>query len=164
MNIKPKFIFAHMKTARVYGDLSYCVRRKVGAILTKNDAIISYGYNGTPKGEPNVCEFEDGTTKPEVQHAESNCIFKLVNSTETANDSIMFSTDEPCYPCAIKIVDAGIKVVFYQTPYRNHDGLAYLLKHSVKVFKVDAENESVWEHISVIHESMVVDVFGWIEQ
>lgn len=136
-----------MKAARNYADeLSYCVRRKVGAIIVKNDSIISFGYNGMPSGEPNVCELEDGSTDPRVRHAEINALRKLIRSGESSLGSAMFVTDAPCPNCAIEIFESGVAAVVFERDYRDMSGVEYLLKRDVKVFQVDTENRLVYEY------------------
>lgn len=134
--MKDKYIIAHMKSAYVYADLSYCQRRKVGCIIVKNDTPIAIGYNGTPPGDDNCCEDEDGNTKSNVIHAEDNALRKLTKSTESAEGSTMFVTTAPCIVCAPRIVDAGISKVYYSEAYRNADGINYLVGHGVEVVHV----------------------------
>ena len=56
----------YLRMASIWAENSYCQRRRVGALIVKNQAIISDGYNGTPAGFENVCEDADGHTKPYV--------------------------------------------------------------------------------------------------
>lgn len=110
---------------------SYCERRKVGAVIVKNGTPIAVGWNGAPKGEPNICENRDGLTLPSVIHAEDNAIRKLVRSGENAIGSTLYVTTAPCLHCAARIVDAGIKSVYYLDEYHNIDGIEYLKRHGV---------------------------------
>ena len=146
--------YAHMKAAQTYADLSYARRLKVGAIVTKEDRVISIGYNGTPKGWDNNCEDEiteeftcvidEGgvehtgkstqlKTKPEVIHAEANAIAKLARSKESGENSTMYITHAPCFDCAKLIYTAGIKKVFFHVPYRSEDGIEFLRKCNIEV-------------------------------
>ena len=133
-----------METAMVFSKLSYATRLKVGAIVVKDDRIISIGYNGTPSGWDNDCEywFEDGDigsgwkTKPEVLHAEENAILKLAKSNESGDGATLFITHAPCIQCAKMIYGAGIKEVFYKEVYRSEDGLSFLNKCNVLVRKI----------------------------
>jgi dCMP deaminase len=135
-----------MKAARSYADeLSYCVRLKVGALIVKDERMISFGYNGMPSGEPNVCELDDGTTNPRVRHAEPNALRKLIRSNESAVGSIMFITDSPCPNCAIDIFEAGIAAVVFEREYRDVSGIRFLLSKGVKVFRVDTEKRNIFE-------------------
>lgn len=132
--MKEKYLWAFMKTARIFGDLSTAVRRKVGAVIVKDNRIISIGYNGMPSGWTNECEnVVDGqlVTKPEVLHAESNAIAKLARSTESGEGAYLFVTCVPCLDCAKMIYQSGISKVFYSEPYRNSDGLDFLYKCNV---------------------------------
>jgi dCMP deaminase len=142
--LKAKFAFAHAKAARNYADeLSYCVRRKVGAVIVKDDSIISFGYNGMPSGEPNVCELADGSTNPRVRHAEINALRKLIRSSESSIGSIMFVTDSPCPNCAIEIAESGVAAVVFEREYSDVSGIIHLLNKEVKVYRVDTEERII---------------------
>ena len=151
--MKRKFIEAYMDVAQRFADLSTAKRLKVGAILVKEDRIISIGYNGMPSGWDNLCEevipeqeevdFESRTvytypeqtvTRPEVIHAEMNCIAKLAKCGESGKDSIMFLTHAPCMQCAKHIYTAGIKSVYYRDVYRDMSGIDFLIKCGVDVW------------------------------
>ena len=133
--MKNKYIRAHLKVARIYGDLSTADRLKVGCIIVKDDRIISIGYNGMPSGGSNVCE-KDGESKPEVLHAEANAITKLAKSTESGQDSYMFCSYAPCLDCAKLILQSGIKEFHYEHRYKNNDGLDLLEKYTdIKILK-----------------------------
>jgi dCMP deaminase len=146
--IKEKYLGAYMKTARIFAALSSAKRRHVGAIVVKDDRIISIGYNGMPSGWDNNCEylehqrFDDPilVTKPEVLHAESNAIAKLAKSTESGDGASMFVTCSPCIECAKMIYQSGIKEVFYSDDYKTTQGLDFLNKCGIKVVKLD-DNE-----------------------
>lgn len=131
--MKDKFAIAHMKAAYVYADLSYCERRKVGCIIVKNNSPISVGYNGTPSGDENCCEDEEGNTLPKVVHAEDNALRKLTKSNESAEGADVFVTTAPCELCAPRLVDAGVKRIFYGEVYRCADSLDYLESKGVEV-------------------------------
>lgn len=125
-----------MDVARRYAALSTCKRRQVGCLIVKDNNPIAQGYNGTPAGENNDCEDEFGNSKPEVIHAEDNALRKLTKNHESALGCSVFVTTAPCKLCAIRLVDAGVKEVYYDEIYRNADGLQYLEKHSIKVIKM----------------------------
>jgi dCMP deaminase len=134
-----------MKTAKLFAEHSSAVRKKVGAVVVKNDRIISIGYNGMPSGWDNDCENYFGldlsgnptlVTKPEVLHAESNAIAKLAKSTESGDGASMFITCSPCIDCAKMIYQSGIKEVFYGEEYRNNDGIDFLNKCGLSVRKL----------------------------
>lgn len=133
-----------MDVAERFSLLSPAKRLKVGAIIVKEDRVISIGYNGTPSGWTNECEywFEDGDngsgwkTKPEVIHAEANAIAKLAKSSESGKDSIMFLTHSPCIDCAKQIYAAGIKEVYFKNEYRSNDGIDFLNKCGIKTIKL----------------------------
>ena len=130
-----------MKTAETFAELSYARRLHVGAIVVKDDRIISIGYNGMPAGWDNDCEHwvEDGDigsgwkTKPEVLHAETNAIAKLAKSNESGLGATLFITHAPCLDCAKLIFQSGISSVFYRDSYRNTDGVTFLEKSGIEV-------------------------------
>lgn len=121
----------YMNIAAEIAELSYAERKKVGAILVKDGSIISHGYNGTPHGFDNSCEFinqhDELETRPEVLHAESNAISKVAKSTNSSEGSTLYVTLSPCYQCSKLIIQSGIKRVVYREQYRLDDGLKLLL-------------------------------------
>jgi dCMP deaminase len=158
--MKEKFIKAYMDTAQRFAELSYARRLHVGAIVVKNDRIISIGYNGMPAGWDNDCEdrvyatewsidndiwtHQDETgrpynleTKPEVLHAERNALDKLAKGTEGGNGADMFITHSPCLECAKSILGAGIKRVWFSEQYRDDSGLTFLEKSGIIVEQVN---------------------------
>jgi dCMP deaminase len=140
--MKSKFIDAYMDVAERFAQLSSAERLQVGAIVVKDDRIISIGYNGMPSGWDNCCEdtiqhHELGTcttvTKVEVLHAESNAIAKLAKSSESGNGATMFVTHSPCIDCAKLIYQSGIATVYYKYEYRSTQGLDFLTKSGVTI-------------------------------
>ena len=139
-----------MKTAETFAELSHARRLHVGAIVVKDDRIISIGYNGMPAGWDNNCEDEIGhvidvdenvveirlKTKPEVLHAETNCIAKLAKSNESGMGATMFITHAPCLDCAKLIYQSGIGSVLYRNSYRDTGGITFLEKSGVKVKQI----------------------------
>ena len=142
--MKDKFKSAFMETAQTFAELSHARRLKVGAIVVKEDRIISIGYNGMPAGWDNTCEdeflHEDGSTtlktKPEVLHAETNAIAKLAKSNDSGNGATMFITHSPCIECAKLIYQSGINHVVYMQKYRDDAGVEFLKKSGVTVEQV----------------------------
>lgn len=128
----------YLRMATIWAENSYCVRRKVGALVVKDKMIISDGYNGTPSGFPNVCE-ENNVTHPYVLHAEANAITKLARSNNNSDGSTLYVTAAPCIECAKLIIQAGIKRVIYGEEYRLADGLDLLRKAGIEVeyIKID---------------------------
>jgi dCMP deaminase len=114
-----------------WGQLSYCNRKKVGAIIVKDRMIISDGYNGTPTGFENVCEDEEGYTKWYVLHAEANAISKVASSTQSCEGATLYLTLSPCKECSKLIHQSGIKRVVYQHRYKDDSGLEFLTKAGV---------------------------------
>jgi dCMP deaminase len=130
--LKIKF---YLSIAKEVSKASYCERSKVGAIIVKDDNIISFGYNGTPSGFDNICEI-DGVTIKEVLHAESNAITKCAKSYYSSKDSIMFCTLSPCFECAKLIIQSGIKHVYFIEKYRDESGLELLKKSNVNTEQI----------------------------
>jgi dCMP deaminase len=146
--MKNKYKLALMDMAERFGQTSEAVRLRVGALLVKNDSIISLGVNGQPPKWPTeVCEEwvpnPNGITKdmvpvtlPTVRHAEVACLEKLWNSTETAKGAEMFISHSPCKNCSIKLLTAGISKVYYRHSYRDNSGIEYLLNNGVEVEQI----------------------------
>lgn len=128
-----KFDKSYIEMAHVWAKNSYCIRRKVGALIVKDRMIISDGYNGTPSGFENICEDENSLTKPYVLHAEANAITKVAKSNNSSEGATLYITDSPCMECAKLIIQAGISRVVYSNKYRITDGLDLLERAGVKV-------------------------------
>lgn len=124
---------AYLRIAAEWGQLSYCQRKKVGAIIVKDRMIISDGYNGTPSGFENCCEDEEGLTKWYVLHAEANAVLKVARSTQSCEGATLYITMSPCKDCSKLIHQAGIKRVVYRTGYKDDSGLDFLVKAGVEV-------------------------------
>jgi dCMP deaminase len=153
--MKEKLKRAYMKTAEIFAELSHARRLHVGAIVVKDDRIISIGYNGMPAGWDNDCEYEvtefqteygvgsklvntgELKTRPEVLHAESNCISKLAKSNESGLGATMFITHAPCLDCAKLIYQSGISSVLYRDTYRDTGGITFLEKSGIIVEKLN---------------------------
>lgn len=127
----------YMRMARIWAENSYCVRRQVGALIVKDKMIISDGYNGTPAGFENVCENEDGFTKPYVLHAEANAITKIARSNNNSNGATLYVTTSPCIECAKLIIQAGIVRVVYGEEYHLTDGIDLLKRVGIEVVFLD---------------------------
>jgi len=149
--MKQKHIEAYMKTAEVFAECSTATRLHVGAIIVKDERIISIGYNGTPSGWDNNCENQvteycdvtkswlftgETKTKPEVLHAETNAIAKLAKFDGSGSGSVLFVTHAPCLDCAKLVFQAGISSVYYRNSYRDDAGVDFLNKAGVKVEKI----------------------------
>lgn len=123
----------YMKMARIWAENSYCVRRKVGALIVKDKMIISDGYNGTPSGFENLCEDENGRTKPYVLHAEANAITKVAKSANSSLGATLYITASPCIECAKLIIQAGIRRVVYCDSYHSDDGVELLGRVGIEI-------------------------------
>ena len=135
-----QFDVRYLQMARVWAENSYCVRRKVGALLVKDKMIISDGYNGTPAGFENICEDDMGKTKPYVLHAEANAITKVAKSANNCDGSTLYVTASPCIECAKLIIQAGIKRVVYGERYRLTDGIDLIERAGIEVVYLDMTN------------------------
>ena len=124
--------YRYLRMARVWAENSYCKRRRVGALVVK-EKMISDGYNGTPSGFENICEDENGITKPYVLHAEANAITKLARSGNNSDGSTLYVTASPCIECAKLIIQAGIKRVVYGEKYRLTEGIDLLRRANIEV-------------------------------
>lgn len=138
---KIQFDHVYMNVAKEIASLSYCTRAKVGAVLVDdNYNIISYGFNGTPKGFDNTGEnVVDGklVTKPEVLHAESNAITKVAKSTNSSQDSTLYVTMSPCFECAKLIIQSGIREVVYLEKYRITESIDFLIDAGIQVRQIE---------------------------
>ena len=123
----------YIRMAQIWAENSYCTRRQVGALIVKNQRIISDGYNGTPSGFENICEDENNVTKPYVLHAEANAITKIARSNNSSDGATLYVTASPCIECAKLIIQSGIKRVVYSEKYRLEDGLELLKRAGIEV-------------------------------
>ena len=143
--MKQKYIDLYMDWAVRAGQMSHSRRLFVGAVIVKDDTVISYGYNGMPAGWDNNCEFEytdpqtrrtELVTRKEVLHAESNAISKLAKSHNSGRDADLFVTHSPCLECAKLILQSGISRVYFGTQYRDDSGVKFLEKSGVEVHQI----------------------------
>ena len=125
--------------ATEWAKLSYCKRKKVGAIIVKDRTIISDGYNGTPSGFDNCCEDENGDTHWYVLHAEANAILKLASSTQSAKGATLYITLSPCKECSKLIVQSGITKVYYINEYKDLEGVRLMKDNGIEVQRVTEE-------------------------
>jgi len=130
----------YARMAQIWAENSYCVRRKVGALVVKDNMIISDGYNGTPTGFENICEDENNISKPYVLHAEANAITKLARSSNSSEGATLYVTASPCIECAKLIIQSGIKRVIYTEKYRLTDGIELLERAGIEVKYLDLNN------------------------
>lgn len=126
----------YLRMAEIWAENSYCVRRKVGALIVREQMIISDGFNGTPAGFENVCEDENGITRPYVLHAEANAITKVARSNNSSEGATLYVTASPCLECSKLIIQAGIKRVVFHELYRLSDGIDLLKRAGVEVVHI----------------------------
>jgi dCMP deaminase len=127
----------YLRMARIWAENSYCRRRQVGALLVKDNSIISDGYNGTPSGFENICEDEEGHTKPYVLHAEANAITKVARSNNSSDGATLYVTCSPCIECAKLIIQSGIRRVVFSEMYHNSDGVDLLSRNGIETELVE---------------------------
>ena len=129
----------YMRMAKIWAENSYCIRRKVGALIVKDKMIISDGYNGTPSGFENICEDENDRTKPYVLHAEANAISKVARSYNSSEGATLYVTSSPCIECSKLIIQSGIRRVVYSEHYHQIDGIELLEKAGIETMYIPAE-------------------------
>lgn len=135
--MKHKYLLAYMDMAERFAETSCATRLKVGSLLVRGDNILSVGVNGTPVGWPtNECEDAEGNTLDIVNHSEINLLNKMRKSSESTLGATLFVTAMPCLKCAIQVVDAGIKSVYYRHEYRCKKGIEYLESHGIEINRI----------------------------
>ena len=132
-----KFDKQYLRMAQIWAENSYAKRLKVGALIVKDQMIISDGYNGTVSGFPNICEDDNGNTHPYVLHAEANAITKVAQSTNSSKDATLYTLVSPCMECSKLIIQAGIKRVVYAEEYRITEGIDLLREAGVIVDQIE---------------------------
>jgi dCMP deaminase len=125
--------------ALTWAELSHCARKKVGAIIVKDDAIISDGYNGTPSGFDNCCENGNGETHWYVLHAEANAILKVAKSTNNCSGATLYLTHSPCKDCSKLILQSGIKRLVFRDKYRDTAGIDFLISAGLEVEQIQID-------------------------
>ena len=131
----------YLRMARIWSENSHCKRLPVGALIVKNNMIISDGYNGTPSGFENTCEDENNVTVPYVLHAEANAITKIARSHNSSDGATLYVTASPCLECAKLIIQAGIKRVVFEEKYRLDDGLKLLSKANIELIHLHQDEK-----------------------
>ena len=134
---------AYLRLAREWAKLSYCTRKKVGALIVKNGVIISDGFNGSPTGFPNTCENENGETNWYVLHAEANAITKVAKTNNNASGSTLYITLSPCKECSKLILQTGIKRVVYINGYKDSEGVEFLRMAGVEIEQIDIDETTI---------------------
>ena len=132
-----RYDLAYLRMAQIWGELSHCKRKKVGALIVKDRMIISDGYNGTPSGFENSCEDDEHYTKWYVLHAEANAILKVAASTQSCNGATLYITLSPCKECSKLIHQSGVKRVVFLKAYKDRSGLDFLEKAGVTITQLD---------------------------
>ena len=132
---------AYLRMARSWSKLSHCNRKQVGAIIVKDEMIISDGYNGTPGGFDNCCEDEDGNTHWYVLHAEANAILKVAKSTNNCKGATLYLTHSPCKDCSKLVLQAGITRLVYAEQYKDPSGIDFLSSAGLEVIHIEEFND-----------------------
>jgi len=130
----------YLRMAGIWAENSYCKRRKVGALIVKDQMIISDGYNGTPSGFENVCEDENNVTKPYVIHAEANAITKIAASANSSKGATIYITSSPCIECAKLIIQSGIRRVVFSDNYRMPEGSDLLVRAGIQTDYIEIKD------------------------
>lgn len=131
---------AYLRMAQQWSKLSHCQRKQVGAIIVKDEMVISDGYNGTPAGFDNCCEDEEGNTQWYVLHAEANAILKVAKSTNNCKGATLYLTLSPCKDCSKLVLQAGINRVVFINAYKDTEGVDFLKSAGVDVSQIELEN------------------------
>lgn len=129
----------YLRMATIWAENSYCKRRKVGALIVKDNMIISDGFNGTPSGFENICEDEEGNTKAYVLHAEANAITKVARTNNNSDKATLYVTTSPCIECSKLIIQAGIKRLVFSEMYRMKDGIELLKRSGIECVYIPQE-------------------------
>lgn len=143
----PAFDDIFMELAYNLAKRSHCVKRNVGAVLTKETRIISIGYNGPPAGTHNCdtdfgakgCARDSKGSCSLAIHAEENAILYAVKNGSDIAGATLYVTLSPCIACARTIFSMGIKRVVYLNSYAAYkgiptdEGVAFLEGFGVKV-------------------------------
>lgn len=133
---------AYLRMAQSWSQLSHCKRKQVGAIIVKDDMIISDGYNGSPSGFDNCCEDDNGNTHWYVLHAEANALLKVAKSTNNAKGATLYLTLSPCRECAKLVLQAGIKRLVFMNQYKDDGGVKFLRSAGIDIVQIEKiENE-----------------------
>ena len=132
-----RYDLAYLEMAAKWAKLSHCNRKQVGAIIVKEQMIISDGYNGTPAGFDNCCENDQGETHWYVLHAEANAILKVAKSTNNCKGATLYLTLSPCKDCSKLILQAGIKRLVYSNEYKDTSGLEFLTEAGIEIDRIE---------------------------
>ena len=136
-----KYDKAYLRLAESWAKLSQCTRKQVGAIIVKDEIIVSDGFNGTPAGFDNCCEDENGLTHWYVLHAEANAILKVAKSTNNCKGSTLYLTHSPCRECSKLVLQSGIRRVVFKETYKDPSGVEFLKNAGVEILHISNINE-----------------------
>lgn len=141
MSKQKRYDRAYLRLAESWSKLSHCKRKQVGAIIVKDNIIISDGYNGTPAGFDNCCEDENGVTHWYVLHAEANAILKVAKSTNNCKDATLYLTHSPCKECSKLVLQSGIKRLVYKESYKDTSGITFLQNAGLEIEQIEQIND-----------------------
>jgi dCMP deaminase len=136
MDKQERYDRTYLNMANEWAKLSYCSRKKVGALIVKNGMIISDGYNGSPSGMDNACESNIGETNWYVLHAEENAILKCARHGQSCDGATIYQTHSPCRQCSKQILQAGIERLVYVEEYKDRSGLDFLIERGIEVIQI----------------------------
>jgi dCMP deaminase len=137
MDKQNRYDVVYLKMAKEWSNLSYCDRKKVGALIVKNGMIISDGFNGSPSGWDNSCETDECVTHWYVIHGEANAILKCAKHGQSCDGATIYQTHSPCKDCSKLILQSGIKRMVYIEDYKDMDGIEFLRASGIKVDKIE---------------------------
>ncbi|MBM3160054.1 MAG: dCMP deaminase family protein [Bacteroidetes bacterium] len=137
MSKQERYDKAYLRLAESWSKLSFCKRKQVGAIIVKDNIIISDGYNGTPSGFDNCCEDEGGNTHWYVLHAEANAILKVAKSTNNCSGATLYLTHSPCKDCSKLILQSGITRLVFKTTYKDASGIQFLSDAGLEIVHIE---------------------------
>jgi len=133
--------------AHEISSASKCVSKQVGAVIVKDGRILSTGYNGTPPGYENCCDYWDNKYTKEHHewsktyeiHAEMNSIIWAAREGISIKGATIYVTLEPCNDCSKNIIASGIKRIVYDKSYEhtNSDIITqFIIKNGVSIEQI----------------------------
>ncbi len=127
-----------LRMARLVATRGTCPRRRVGAVLVRDERVIATGYNGSVRGDAHCddvgCLMENGHCIRAV-HAEMNALLQCAASGQTSAGATLFCTDFPCIHCAKALVQAGVVRVVYAADYPDGHSAEVLRRGGVELFR-----------------------------
>jgi dCMP deaminase len=147
--MRPEWDDYFMQITEVVASRSTCLRRKVGALIVKDNRILSSGYNGAPKGLHHCAELScrrEALGIPSGErhelcraiHAEQNAIIQAATYGVSIEGSVIYTTTQPCVLCAKMIVNAGIKKIVFKGQYPDELALEILNEAELLLVQINS--------------------------